>query len=56
MIKIIVVPDSFKGSATSLEVCNLIEEGYLELTDFVVLATVRFLHDGFLEEDILKQN
>ena len=31
MIKIIVVPDSFKGSATSLEVCNLIEEGILRV-------------------------
>ncbi|TKZ36137.1 glycerate kinase, partial [Brachyspira catarrhinii] len=31
MKKIIVIPDSFKGSLSSLEVCNAIEEGILKV-------------------------
>lgn len=32
MKKILIVPDSFKGSASSLQVCNLIESGILRAT------------------------
>ena len=31
MKKIIIIPDSFKGSLSSLEVCNAIEEGILKV-------------------------
>lgn len=31
MKKIIIIPDSFKGSASSLEVCNYIERGVLKV-------------------------
>ena len=31
MKKIIVIPDSFKGSLSSMEVCNAIEEGILKV-------------------------
>lgn len=31
MKKIVIIPDSFKGSASSIEVCNLIEKGVLKI-------------------------
>ena len=30
-MKIVIIPDSFKGSASSMEVCNCIEKGILKV-------------------------
>jgi len=46
MIKIIIAPDSFKGNATSLEVCNLIEEGILRVLSDVEIKKIPIADGG----------
>ena len=46
MIKIIIAPDSFKGSATSLEICDLIEEGILKVLNDVQIKKIPIADGG----------
>lgn len=46
MIKIIIAPDSFKGNSTSVEVCNLIEEGILRVLDDVYIKKIPIADGG----------
>ena len=40
MKKIIIIPDSFNGSASSLEVCECIERGVLKAVKDVIIKKV----------------
>lgn len=52
MKKIIIIPDSFKGGLSSLEVCNAIEEGILKVFKDVKIKKIP-VADGAKERLIL---
>ena len=46
MKKIIIIPDSFKGSLSSLEVCNAIEEGILKVFKNIEIKKIPIADGG----------
>ena len=46
MKKIIIIPDSFKGSASSLEVCECIERGVLKAFKDAVIKKIPIADGG----------
>lgn len=58
MVKIVIAPDSFKGSATSVEVCNLIERGVLKVLSDVEIKKIPIADggEGTVESVVLASN